>query len=190
MTVPTTLRTAFEGPDGFAGANAEATAELAAIDRYDKAVGARVVTPDLLQAMGLWATSPDADLARARTLFASGDLTGSAAAAGAAASAWSTAEDVGRGRLVSIGLLVLAAIFALILLASWTRARRVRRMELAADGPRGAAVVSGADPGEDFGRPGATGPSAPDPYATLAASPDPPDRGEVGSEGARGAEPD
>ena len=41
LTLPTTLRTAFESPDGFASATLEATAELEAIDRYDAAAAAR-----------------------------------------------------------------------------------------------------------------------------------------------------
>ena len=41
LTTPTTLRTAFESPDGFASATLEATAELEAIQRYDAAAAAR-----------------------------------------------------------------------------------------------------------------------------------------------------
>ena len=163
LTAPDALRTAFERPDGFASATLEATAELAAIDRYEAAVAARVGTPDMLQSVGLWGTSPAADLDRARTLFATGDLAGAAIAAASAGSAWAGAEDVGRGRLVSIGLLGLAFVFGLILLAGWLRGRRRRRAT--------AVVAQG-------------------PYATLAATPDPADPVEVGDDGAGGAGPD
>ncbi len=80
LTVPDTLRTAFESPDGFASATLEATAELAAIDGYDAAVAARPTSVDTLEAIGLWGTNPEGDLDRARTLFASGDIAGSAGA--------------------------------------------------------------------------------------------------------------
>src|SRR6185436_3024566 len=102
----------------------------------------------ILQVMGMWGTTPEADLARARDLFAAGDLAASTDAAGAAASIWVSAEDVGRGRLVSIGALVLAALLAIALVVGWVRARRRRRRRFAARWV------------------------GPDPYATLAATPD------------------
>ena len=162
LTAPDTLRTAFERPDGFASATLDASAELAAIGRYDAAVAGRLGTPDMLQAVGLLGTSPAADLDRAHTLFATGDLAGAATAAASAESAWAGAEDVGRGRLVSIGLLALAFVFGLILLTGWLRGRRRRAAVVVAQGP----------------------------YATLAATPDPVDPVEVGDAGAGGAGPD
>ena len=74
LTVPDTLRTAFESPDGFASAAVEATAELAAIHGYTSAVEARRTAADTIEALGLWGLNPEGDLARARTLFASGDV--------------------------------------------------------------------------------------------------------------------
>jgi hypothetical protein len=126
LTAPDTLRTAFESPDGFASATLEATAEIAAIDRYEAAVAARPATLDLLRTVGLWGTSPEAELDRARTLFATGDLTGAAAAAGSAQATWAGAADLGLGRLVSIAALMVALILALILFAAWLRGRRRR----------------------------------------------------------------
>jgi len=162
LTAPDTLRAAFERPDGFASATLEATAELAAIDRYDAAVAAHLGTTDMLQGVGLLGTSPAADLERARTLFATGDLAGAASAAASAESAWAGAEDVGRGRLVSIGLLALAFVVGLILLTGWLRGRRRRATAVVAQGP----------------------------YATLAATPDPVDPVAVGDDVAGGAGPD
>jgi len=162
LTAPDTLRAAFERPDGFASATLEATAELVAIDRYDAAVAAHLGTTDMLQGVGLLGTSPAADLERARTLFATGDLAGAASAAASAESAWAGAEDVGRGRLVSIGLLALAFVVGLILLTGWLRGRRRRATAVVAQGP----------------------------YATLAATPDPVDPVAVGDDGAGGAGPD
>ncbi|MEP6639109.1 MAG: hypothetical protein ABJC39_07145, partial [Chloroflexota bacterium] len=150
LTPPPTLRTAFESPDAFATATLEAAGELAAIDRYDAATAARLGWTDLLQQVGLWGTNPAADLERAKTLFGSGDLTGSATASATATVAWSGAEDAGRNRLVSLAGLGLALVFALILLASWWRGRRRRGLV-----------------------------AAPEPYATLAASDDPTEPVEV-----------
>ena len=178
LTVPDTLRTAFGSPDGFAGATLEATAELAAIDRYDIAAVSRLATPDLLQTLGLWNATPDADLAESRTLFATGDLAGSAHAAGTAAAAWTGAEQLGRGRAISLVFLALAVLSAVGLLVGLWRARHRRRHVLlaasaAAAGTRSTAAAAGTEA-----------------YGTLATTPDslqPPTAKDPGS---KGAEPD
>ena len=110
LTTPVTLRTAFESPDGFASATLEAAAEREAIARYTAAVAARpaAAVTDVVQEIGLWGTTPQADLDAARTLFATGDLAGAAEAATAAASAWSSAADIGRGRLATLGIVAVA----------------------------------------------------------------------------------
>jgi hypothetical protein len=131
LTPPVTLREAFERPDGFTSAGDEAAQELDSIARYRAAAATRLPTPDVVQGLGLWGTTPDDELARSRELFASGDLAGSTAAAAAAATAWTSAEDVGRGRLVSIGALTLAALLAVILVGAWLRGRRRRHRVLA-----------------------------------------------------------
>lgn len=164
LTPPPTLQTAFELPDGFTSAAREATAELDAIERYDVAAAMRPAEPDPLQVMGMWGATPDVDLSRSRDLFATGDLAGSSDAAGAAAAAWVSAEDVGRGRLVSIVALTLAFFLAVALFVGWLRGRRRRRL---------AARWVGRDP-----------------YATLAATLDPPPPAVVGDEGNRGADLD
>ncbi len=127
LTLPDTLKTAFESPDGFASAALEATAELAAIDRYDTAAVSRPAVPDLLQTLGLWDTTPEADLAKARALFATGDLAGSAQAAGIAAATWTGAEELGRGRAIGLVFLGLAILLAIGLLVAVWRGRRRRR---------------------------------------------------------------
>ncbi len=147
LTAPGSLRVAFERPDGFASATQESAAELASVSRYAAAAATRPAAPDTFQTLGLWGATPDDDLAESRTLFAAGDLAGSATAATAAASAWLGAEDVGRGRLVSIAALTLAGFLALVLIGAWLRGRRRRYRRLAAG------WVSG------------------EPYATLAAHP-------------------
>ena len=166
LTPPSNLEEAFSLPDGFETAAQEATAELDAIDRYDVAASTRPAEPNPLQVLGMWEATPDADLARSRDLFAAGDLASSNDAADAAAIVWVSAEDVGRGRLVSIVALTLAALLALALFVAWVRSIRRRRRRFAA---------------RWVGR---------DPYATLAATLDPPPPTVVGDEGRRGADPD
>ncbi len=129
VTAPDTLRTAFESPDGFASATLEATAELEAIDRIDRAAAARRDGPDMIESIGLWGTAPASDLDRARALLAIGDLTGAASAAGSAESAWSGAADLGRGRLISLAALLVAALLAIVMFVSWLRGRTRRRRD-------------------------------------------------------------
>jgi hypothetical protein len=126
LTPPPTLKTAFEVA-GIAAASQEAAAELQAIATYQAAAAAaRPADSDMLQVLGSIGADPSGDLARAKTLFATGDLAGSTAAAGVAGSTWLSATDIGRGRAVSLVLLALAVIFAVILGASWVRGRRRR----------------------------------------------------------------
>lgn len=166
LTPPPNLEEAFSMPDGFETAVAEATAELEAIARYDAAAATRPAEPNPLQVLGMWEATPEADLARSRDLFAAGDLASSNDAAEAAAIVWASAEDVGRGRLVSIIALTLAALLAVALFVAWIRSIRRRRRKFAA---------------RWVGR---------DPYATLAATLDPPPPSVVGDEGRTGANPD
>jgi len=166
LTPPPNLEEAFSMPDGFDTAAQEATAELDAIKRHDAAAATRPAEPNPLQVLGMWEAAPDADLARSRDLFATGDLASSNDAAEAAAIVWVSAEDVGRGRLVSIVALTLAALLALALFVAWVRSIRRRRRRFAA---------------RWVGR---------DPYATLAATLDPPPPAVVGDEGRKGADLD
>jgi hypothetical protein len=202
VTLPNTLRTAFESPDGFATATLEATGEQAAIDEYEQAVAARPASVDGVASIGLWGTDPQADLERASTLFAAGDLGGSAAASGAAEAAWIGAADAGRNRLISVGILVLALLLGLIILAVWLRGRRNRATPslsgaTATSVPASAAVWPDEDPTIVYVVPRADPDPdafddlfAPDSYATLAATPDPAGPVDVGDDRARGAEPD
>jgi hypothetical protein len=164
LTVPDSLETAFERPDGFASATVEAKAELEAIGRYDAAAAARLSAPDLLQTLGLWGTTPEVELTKARTLFATGDLAGTAAAAASAAAVWSSAEEIGRGRAFSLGVLALAILLGLLLLLALWRGRRRRRRR------RRVAMAH--------------------PYATLAATRDPAGPAAVGDAGDMGVKRD
>jgi hypothetical protein len=165
LTQPESLEVAFELSDGFATAGREATAELEAIARYDAAAATQPAEPNPLQVLGLWGETPEVALAQARDLFAAGDLSGSGDAAEIAAIVWSSAEDIGRGRLISIVALTLAVLLAIALFTGWLRARRRHRRRFAARWV------------------------GPDPYATLAATLDPPPA-VVGEEGKRGADLD
>jgi hypothetical protein len=166
LTPPPNLEEAFSLPDGFDSAGLEGASELDAIARYDAAAATRPAEPNPLQVLGMWETTPDADLARSRDLFAAGDLASSTDAAAAAAIVWTTAEDVGRGRLVSIIALTLAALLAIAFVVAWVRAIRRRRRRFAA---------------RWVGR---------DRYGTLAATLDPPPPTVVGDEGRKGADLD
>jgi hypothetical protein len=165
LTPPDTLEAAFELSDGFITAGHEAAAELDAIDRFDAAAATQPAEPNPLQLMGLWGETPELALAQARDLFAAGDLAGSSDAAETAAIIWSSAENVGRGRLISIVALTLAVLLAIALFVGWLRARRRHRRRFAARWV------------------------GPDPYATLAATLDPPPA-VVGDKGKRGADRD
>ncbi len=127
LTLPDTLQTAFENPDGFATATQEAQTELQTIAEYDAAVAARPASTDLITDIGLWGTSPQADLDAAQAQFASGDTDAAVVSAGNAASAWSNAADIGRGRLISLGVIILALLIAIVVGGLWYRGRRRTR---------------------------------------------------------------
>ena len=63
--------------------------------------------------LGLWGLAPEQELTEARDAFAMGDLAVSAASSDWVASTWASAESVGQNRAISIGLIVLALVFAL-----------------------------------------------------------------------------
>ena len=154
LTAPTTLRTAFETPGGFGAASQEATAERAAIDRYDAAVESRIAAPDAFQTLGLWDATPESSLAESRDAFAAGDLARSVRAAGAAAAAWSSAAEIGRARAISIGAGTLAILLALIMVVAVVRGLRRRRAagRLVAAGAAGGAGSMGLDLGQPAGQ--------------------------------------
>ncbi len=149
LTVPPNLREAFENDDRLDDAAAEATAELTAIASYERAAGLRrpidFGTPIVL--LGMLGQTPDADLAAARDAFAAGDLQRSVNASATAAATWGDAEAIGRGRLFSLILLLLAALLALGLVGSrLRRGRRRRRNRMMATPQRREATTS--DPGQ------------------------------------------
>jgi hypothetical protein len=91
--------------------------------------------------------TPDADLAVARDAFAAGDLQRSVSASAAAATTWGDAEAIGRGRVFSLILLLLAALLALGLVGGRLRGRRRRRRHRMMATPRRPEAPT-SDPGQ------------------------------------------
>lgn len=115
--LPPTLREAFEGDAGLAAAAGEATAEQATVDAIASARAARPteagVGERLIIAVGMLLTDPEGRLDAALASLAAGDLEDAYAAARSAESIWSSASDVGRGRIIGGTLLTIALILAL-----------------------------------------------------------------------------
>jgi hypothetical protein len=122
------LRQAFESGD-LTGALAEASAELATIGLIDDAAASQPRSAGVLEAVGLLGAAPAAELQAGREQFASGDLTTAARSVVLARSDWTSATDVGRGRVVS----AIALALALILFAGLIVGRR-RRSSAAREG--------------------------------------------------------
>jgi hypothetical protein len=131
LTVPRTLRDAFEGGAGSTAMTAEADAEVATIGAYQTATGTRPAQLDPIEQIGLLDAAPDADLARARTAFADGKLRDSVEASASARAAWLDARDLGQKRLMSIIGAAVAAVlglgFLLLSARRWARRRARRR---------------------------------------------------------------
>ena len=127
VTLPGRLQGVFEGEGGPAAAAPEASGEQAGVDALAAALAAEPheigLVEQLITGVGLIGAQPDARLAVARAAIAAADLEGAYAAAQDASSAWSIAPRIGRARLTS-GVLLLVA---LILLAGLLRQRRRRR---------------------------------------------------------------
>ena len=127
LIAPASLRLAFEDDDGFDDSTAEAAAEIDVIGRYETAKALRPVEMTPFMTLGLWGLAPEQELAEARDAFAMGDLAVAAASSDWVASTWASAESVGQNRAISIGLIVLALVFALAVLIETARRRRRRR---------------------------------------------------------------
>jgi len=126
VTLPPTLQGLFEGNGGVPVAAAEATAEQSTIEAIREAAAtepaATTEAPSVLVSVGLLGSDPGARLADARTAFAAGDLNHAISEASDAAATWTGAASIGRTRLVSVGLLVVAGLLLARLL--WSRRRR------------------------------------------------------------------
>jgi len=128
LTVPATMRTAFEDDDGFDDTAAEAAAELETIARYRTGAAAAPAEMTPITELGLLDATPEADLAAARDAFARGDLTASVRASDRAAATWAGAATIGQGRAMQIGLGAVSAVLVLILLVALVVRYRRRRV--------------------------------------------------------------
>jgi len=142
LTLPGTLRTAFEGGSGLSeAAAAEARAEQATVDAIVAAEASRPALAgldELIVRIGLAGTEAETSLSAARTAFTSGELEPAYRSAQAAQAVWTGAADVGRSRILSAALLVLALFLALVLALVLLRQSR-----------RGSALRSAAATGPD-----------------------------------------
>ena len=118
LTLPNSLRDAFEGPDGLTAAAAEVASEHSTVEMIAAAESARPNTgflDGLVVGFGLLFQDPTGQLGAAQLAFQSGNVHGAYEAALAARDAWRYAADAGPWRIVSMVLLVLSlAIFAWI----------------------------------------------------------------------------
>jgi hypothetical protein len=128
LQLPPTLQADFEGGD-LGAAAAEAGAELVAIGTIVDASRAGASQPSVLTSIGLLGAAPDTDLAAARTAFAVGDLATAQQDAVRAGDTWTTAEGIGRGRIVSAILLGIAFVLLVGLLVGARRRRSKARPE-------------------------------------------------------------
>ena len=112
VTLPGTLQSAFERDGGLAGASVEAQAEQATVDAIVHAEAARPTEHGagerLIIGVGLLLADPEPSLVAARTALAAGDLETAYASAQSADSTWAAAASVGRSRMLSAALLLLA----------------------------------------------------------------------------------
>ena len=145
LTPPDSLRTTFEGDDGFADARTEIETQLEVIDRYADAVASKPANPDVFTQLGLWDAAPEKDLAKAAKAYTAGDLETSAASADGARLLWIQADGVGRTRAVMIALVVLGIL--LLVIVSFVAAVRIRRARRHPAGVTGPAVAD-PDPAE------------------------------------------
>jgi hypothetical protein len=126
LTLPATLQGVFEGDAGVPAAAAEASAEQSTIASIQSAAAtepaAAAAAPSLFVSVGLLGSDPRAKLTDARQAFADGQLSQAISEASDAAATWTSAGSIGRTRIVSLGLLVLASLLLARML--WVRRRR------------------------------------------------------------------
>ena len=142
LTMPRALEAAFEGNHGFAAVSTEAEAELATIRAYAEAASARESDPGFIEQVGLWGTTPAADLQTAAAAFSSGDLRASIQASADAFDAWDGAVETGRNRVMTILAALIASLVAVAFIVNTVRG--VTRRHKAAASRRLAAGTTGA----------------------------------------------
>lgn len=128
LTVPDTLRKAFEAGPTFDAANKDASDELTALDAISSATTTLASNPSPVEWVGLLFADPNGQLAAARTAFEDGQATDATAQADTARVEREGAADAGRLRVAVTGgsLLVIDGL-AMGALAMRRRRRRTRR---------------------------------------------------------------
>lgn len=148
LTLPSSVRDAFEGGAGPGAALAEVQAELEAIGEITAAEALGERARDALETIGLAGREPDGELVAARAAFAAGDVRGAIARAQAARSTWLGAADAGRTRLIG-GLLALVVLVGSTFLAvGGLTGRRRGRLEGGAGEPGRYATLAGKPAGD------------------------------------------
>ncbi len=127
LTLPDRLRDAFEGDIGIDAAAAEAQAEGTVVEAIVRARAAEPsdapIGEQLINTIGLLGVTPNVEIERAESSLAAGDIQVAYAAALQAEAAWAGAPAVGRSRIVSTVLLLVA----MLLLAGLVRGQLTRR---------------------------------------------------------------
>lgn len=130
LKLPDTMRRAFES-GSLADAAREAEAELNAMLALERAAARRPVDGDLLVQIGILGTTPDAELAQARSSFEAGKLDATLTSSNAALSTWSGAWQEGRRRLLFAGAMLLTVLVLVSAIGGrLRRARRSRRAQV------------------------------------------------------------
>ncbi len=128
LKLPDRLRVAFEGGAGIDAAAAEAQAEQVVVDAIVRARSFEPREPGIgdrfIVAIGLLGATPAADATSAAASLAAGDVQVAYASALQAEAAWAGAPQVGRSRIVSSVLLLVAVLLLLGLIrGQWLRRR-------------------------------------------------------------------
>jgi hypothetical protein len=104
-------------------ADEELALEEQALTAIGTAEAARIRAPGVIEQLGLVGTDPAAGVRTARAAFEAGNPRGAVYAAADAASAWESATDVGRGRVIGLlaGAAALTLFVRLIVGRGWAR---------------------------------------------------------------------
>ena len=175
LAFPAALEPAYESAgstDDLTALDARIATWAAATTTVRAARDALAAERDPLVTLGLYGTEPESGFLAALGAWAAGDDAGAVAGSAATLAALAGAAEIGRERALTagIGLLVAMLVVMLVLVAAaWLVSRSRRRRRTVA-----AALLPGGGDGLGVG--------GPDPYATLAATPDPVEGAEVGGE--------
>ena len=123
LTLPTTLRTQFEGATDLALVKAEADAEETAVAAIRAAILARPAEVGPVEWIGLLGSRPDRLLEDASAALRAGDPGEATSDAARAQASWQTAGEAGRLRVAVIAvILVVVLLVGLVIRLLWNRA--------------------------------------------------------------------